>query len=114
MRTCSQTRGVSGRGSGALAGSGKLRKWRAAGIGRSRTMRQSHRQRPMHMLAASAEGSHEDYRPGCGHAPVLDRGDEYGLIKRQSRLCLGHEYVLEGVWDGEENLYLGNRPETRI
>lgn len=56
----------------------------------------------------SVEGRHEGIIALAGRTPPgLDRGDEYGLIKRQSQLCLGHEYVLEGVWDGEENLYLG-------
>lgn len=50
MRTRSQTRGVPGRRSGALAESGKLRQWRVPGIGRSRTMRQSPSSVSMHVL----------------------------------------------------------------
>lgn len=58
-----------------------------------------------HVYAAAAKGSHEDQRGLAGDTPPdLDRGDEYGLKKRQSQLCLGHEYILEGSGTGKRIL----------
>lgn len=74
MWTCSQTCGVPERRSGALAISGKLRKWRAAGIGRSRTMRQSYLQHTM-CMPPPLEGVMRISALAGATPPDLDCGD---------------------------------------
>lgn len=117
MGTCSQTRGVPRTEERRACW---IRKAEEVASGRNRTLSYdatiaSPASHAYAVSAASVEGRHEGIVALAGHTPPdLDRGDEYGLIKRQSQLCLGHKYVLEGVWDREKNLYLREHLRRRL
>lgn len=92
--------------------------WKAEGVatGRNRTLSYDTTiaSPASHAHAVSGGGRHEDRRSGWGHAPFSGPCGEYGLMRRQSQLCLDYWYTLEGVWDEEENLYLGEQMGREI
>lgn len=87
--------------------------WKAEGVARVRNQTLSYDTTialpASHAYAISSEGRREDRRSGWGHAPFSGPCGEYGLMRSQSQLCLDCWYTLEGVWDEEENLYLGEQ-----